>query len=61
MKRLLTLSLAALLAAALTGCGARGAKPVIYLYPEEETQVSVTLELDGRSPPPTRTTGTAGR
>ena len=47
MKRLLTLSLAALLAAALTGCGARGAKPVIYLYPEEETQVSVTLELDG--------------
>lgn len=31
MKRLLTLSLAALLAAALTGCGARGAKPVIYL------------------------------
>ena len=47
MKRLLTLSLAALLAAALTGCGARGAKPVIYLYPEEETEVSVTLELDG--------------
>ena len=24
------------------------AKPVIYLYPEEETQVSVTLELDGK-------------
>ena len=47
MKRLLTLSLAALLAAALTGCGARGAKPVIYLYAEEETEVSVTLELDG--------------
>ena len=23
------------------------AKPVVYLYPEEETQVSVTLELDG--------------
>ena len=47
MKKLLTLTLAGLLAAALTGCGARGAKPVIYLYPEEETEVSVTLELDG--------------
>ena len=47
MKRLLTLSLAALLAAALTGCGARGAKPVIYLYPEEETQVTVQLDYAG--------------
>lgn len=47
MKRLLTLSLAALLAAALTGCGARGAKPVIYLYPEEETEVTVSLDFDG--------------
>ncbi|KAA3401983.1 hypothetical protein F1904_12640, partial [Akkermansia muciniphila] len=25
-----------------------GEKPVIYLYPEEETKVSVTLELDGK-------------
>ena len=53
MKRLLTLSLAALLAAGLTACGAaeeRGdlaAKPVIYLYPEEETQVNVKLDYDG--------------
>ena len=40
MKRLLTLSLAALLAAGLTACGAAeelgfpAAKPEIYLYPE---------------------------
>ena len=53
MKRLLTLSLAALLAAGLTACGAaeeRGvpaAKPVLYLYPEEETEVTVTLDFDG--------------
>lgn len=26
---------------------ARGAKPVIYLYPEEETEVSVELDYDG--------------
>ena len=31
MKRLLTLSLAALLAVALAGCGSKGAMPVIYL------------------------------
>ena len=49
MKRLLTLSLAALLAAGLTACGAaeeRGvpaAKPVLYLYPEEETEVTVFI------------------
>ena len=53
MKRLLTLSLAALLAAGLTACGAaeeRGdlsAKPVLYLYPEEEMEVTVTLDFDG--------------
>ena len=48
MRRWLSMTLAAgLLAAALAGCGAKNAKPVIYLYPEEETQVSVTLELDG--------------
>ena len=53
MKRLLTLSLAALLAAGLTACGAgeeRGvpaAKPVLYLYPEEEMGVTVTLDFDG--------------
>ena len=67
MKRLLTLSLAALLAAGLTACGAaeeRGdlaAKPVLYLYPEEETEVTVTLDFDGTLTPPTRTTGMAGR
>ena len=48
MRRWLSMTLAAgLLAAALTGCGAKGAKPVVYLYPEEETQVTVTLDLDG--------------
>lgn len=54
MRKLVPLTLAAcLLAAALTGCevvdrGAVTAKPVIYLYPEEETQVSVSLEFDGQ-------------
>ena len=52
MKKLLTLTLAGLLAVGLSGCGphentATPEKPAIYLYPEEETQVSVTLELDG--------------
>ena len=49
MKKLLTLSLAALLAAALAGCSDFGlsAKPVIYLYPEEETEVTVSLDFDG--------------
>lgn len=35
----------------LTGCGPReeayAAKPVIYLYPQEETAVTVKLDLDG--------------
>ena len=54
MRKLVPLSLAAcLLAASLTGCSApdRGPaaeKPVIYLYPEEETKVSVTLDFDGK-------------
>ena len=53
MRKLVPLTLAVcLLAVSLTGCGAldRGpaaAKPVIYLYPEEETQVSVALDFDG--------------
>ena len=39
--------------AALCGCDVSfadedvAAKPVIYLYPEEETEVSVTLDYDG--------------
>ena len=54
MRKLVPLSLAAcLLAASLTGCSApdRGPaaeKPVIYLYPEEETKVSVILDFDGK-------------
>lgn len=51
MRRLVPLTLAAcLLAAGLTGCGhgAVGAKPVIYLYPQEETRVSVKLDFDGK-------------
>ena len=53
MRRLVPLTLAAcLLAVALTGCevvdrGPAAEKPVIYLYPEEETRVSVTLDYDG--------------
>ena len=48
MKKLLWLLPLALL---LSGCGrdstAVPEKPVIYLYPEEETQVSVALDFDG--------------
>ena len=53
MRRLVPLTLAAcLLAIGLTGCevvdrGPAAEKPVIYLYPEEETRVSVTLDYDG--------------
>ena len=54
MRKLVPLTLAAcLLAASLTGCrtpdrGPAAEKPVIYLYPEEETKVSVTLDFDGK-------------
>ena len=50
------LALALLSALALLGAGCQGAqreeetydeKPVIYLYPEEETQVEVSLALEG--------------
>ncbi len=48
MKKLLWLIPLTLL---LAGCGRDAtsvpAKPVIYLYPEEETRVSVTLDFDG--------------
>ena len=54
MKRLLCLLLALLcLGLTLTGCdpwpdeGDTAAKPVIYLYPEEETEVSVKLDYGG--------------
>ena len=53
MRKLVPLTLAfCLLATSLAGCagddpGPLTAKPVIYLYPEEETQVSVTLDFDG--------------
>lgn len=50
LKRILSLLLAAALLAALTACRyprTTDDKPVIYLYPEESTDVSVTLLLDG--------------
>lgn len=55
MKKFLALILsAALLGGLLAGCGGSpfdnepaDEKPVIYLYPEEETQVSVRLDYDG--------------
>ena len=56
MKKWLLLMLAlTLLGAGLAGCAKNvhedgavaPAKPVIYLYPERETQVSVTLDFDG--------------
>ena len=53
MKRT-ALFLALLTLALLPGCtppeedpAALGAKPVIYLYPEEETEVTVSLDYDG--------------
>ena len=56
MKKLMLLFVAALLLLpALTGCGQSGGggedvdyKPVIYLYPEKQTAVDVTLDYDGR-------------
>ena len=50
MKRTLALLLAALCALSLAGCRPKepvSEKPVIYLYPEEETEVTVTLHLTG--------------
>ena len=53
MKRI-CLPLALLLVLCLSGCrgqlnpGGYDAKPVLYLYPEEETEVTVRLDYDGR-------------
>lgn len=50
MKRLLAGTLTAALALGLIGCGQQeecAEKPVIYLYPEQETAVSVSLNYDG--------------
>ena len=53
MKKWIMGLLAAALAAGLCGCEANladqgtDAKPVIYLYPEEQTEVSVKLDYDG--------------
>ena len=53
MKKLTALILALTCVLALTGCardreGDVNAKPVIYLYPEEETRVSVKLDYNGQ-------------
>lgn len=54
MKRLIAFGLTlALLAGLLAGCGENSPtwearKPVIYLYPEEEAQVTVNLDFDGK-------------
>ncbi len=51
MKKRFCLLALALLLLALAACGGRdepmSEKPVLYLYPEEETLVSVRLDLDG--------------
>ena len=54
MKKLLSLALACLLLFSLSACGREpkeevkpAEKPVIYLYPEQETDVRVTLDLAG--------------
>lgn len=49
MKRLLAGTLTAAFALGLTACASEqsSAKPVIYLYPEQETTVSVSLDYAG--------------
>lgn len=51
MKRKLALLLTAALALGMAACGAQeeqvSAKPVLYLYPEDVTEVSVGLDYDG--------------
>lgn len=51
MKKILTMMLALSVVFALASCRAfipaNDEKPVIYLYPEEETQVTVTLDYNG--------------
>ncbi|MFR5640342.1 MAG: hypothetical protein ACLUDF_04555, partial [Butyricicoccus sp.] len=50
MKRLFAGTLTAMMALSLTACGQQeqgDAKPVIYLYPEQETTVSVSLDYTG--------------
>ena len=50
MKRFLAGTFTAMLALSLTACGQQeqcDAKPVIYLYPEQETAVSVLLDYAG--------------
>ena len=50
MKRFLAGTFTAMLALSLTACGQQeqgDAKPVIYLYPEQETTVSVSLDYAG--------------
>ena len=50
MKKLLAGTLTAAFALGLTACGQQeecSAKPVIYLYPEQETMVSVSLDYAG--------------
>jgi len=46
-KWLLALAVAALAVFLLLTCVGCGGKPVIYLYPEETTEVSVKVELNG--------------
>lgn len=55
MKKLITMALMLAVAASLAACEPEAppkdemlsAKPVIYLYPEAETEVAVTLDYDG--------------
>ena len=63
MKRLFAGTLTAMLALSLTACGQQeecDAKPVLYLYPEQETTVSVSLDYAARSPRRIRRMRTAG-
>lgn len=54
MKRIIAILLCLICVLAMAGCrnpvddGMKAAKPVIYLYPEAETDVTVKLEYDGQ-------------
>ena len=45
---LTVLSLTSIMMTGCWGCLIRAEKPVIYLYPEKTTQISVSIDMDGK-------------